>query len=287
MEKRALGKTEMDISIITFGGIIVDKLEAAQASEYVSEAYDKGVNYYDVAPSYGNSQYVLGPALEPYRKDVYLACKTGMRTAPEAQAELEESLRALKTDYFDLYQLHGLDEPEEIKTVFAPGGAMEVLVRAKEKGLARHIGFTCHRDASALEIMRNYAGFATMLFPVNFAYHIEKSGGIDALKAANEREMGVIAIKALARRSLAEGEERPYPRCWYHPILDDPELSRLALNYTLSQQVSTAVPPGDIRLFRLALELIGKQNGKCVPLAETELATLKAEAAKTEHVLFS
>jgi len=276
----------MDISIISFGGIIVDEMESKEAAEAVSMSYDRGVNYYDVAPSYGNAQYVLGPALEPYRKKVFLACKTQKRTAVGAQTELEESFKALKTDYFDVYQFHGLDDPEDIKVVFGPGGAMETLVKAKEEGLVRNIGFTCHTDAGALEILRNYSDFATMLFPVNYAYHVQKSGGVDALEACVSRGIGVIAIKALARRNWLEGEERNYPKCWYRPIYDDNELARLALNYTLSQFVTTAVPPGDIRMFRLALDLIEAQNGKAIPLTDAEQARLHDEAMKENHALF-
>jgi aryl-alcohol dehydrogenase-like predicted oxidoreductase len=286
MDRRTLGKTGFDISIITFGGIVVDKMEAKEAADAVAFAYDRGVSYYDVAPSYGQAQYILGPALEPYRGKVHLACKTGKRTASEAQAELEESLRALKTDYFDVYQLHGLDDPEEIKTVFGPGGAMEVLVRAQEQGYARNIGFTCHRDESALEIIRNYPDFATMLFPVNYAYRLQKKGSVKALDVCEGRGMGVIAIKALARRKWLENEEREYPKCWYRPIYDDPELARLALNYTLSLPVTTAVPPGDIRMLKLALEIIGKQDGKAVPLNEQEMETLREEAKKVAEVIF-
>ncbi len=286
MDKRGLGGTGMDISIITFGGIIVSDTETKEAAEYVSLAYDGGVNYYDVAPSYGNAQYMLGPALEPYRKNVFLACKTGKRTADEARAELEESLRALKTDYFDVYQLHGLDDPEEIKTVFAPGGAMETFIRAKEQGYVRNLGFTCHHDESALEILRNFPDFATMLFPVNYAYRLRKKGSVRALDVCAAKGMGVIAIKSLANRKWFENEEREYPKCWYRPIYNNPELARLALNYTLSQKVTTAVPPGDIRMFRLALSIIEKQGGKAVPLDDSKLDALIDEAGKVEDVIF-
>ena len=285
MEKRILGKTGYEISILTFGGIVVDKTEANDAAAIVANAVNRGVNYFDVAPSYGQAQYILGPALEPYRKQVYLACKTGKRDAKGAQAELEESLRALKTDYFDLYQLHGLCTPEDIAQVFAPGGAMEVLRDAKEKGLVRNIGFSTHYDSSAIEIMRN-ADFATILFPVNFAYRKQKAGSLSALNACKEKGMGVIAIKALAHRKWLEGEERMYPKCWYRPIYDNPELARLALNYTLSRDVTTAVPPGDERMMRLALEIIEKQNGKAVPLTGDEQAALRAEAKAVKDVIF-
>jgi predicted aldo/keto reductase-like oxidoreductase len=285
MEQRILGKTGLSVSIITFGGIVVDGMEEKEASAIVSEAVRQGVNYFDVAPAYGNAQYVLGPALKPYRNNVYLACKTQKRTAKEARMELEESFRALKTDYFDNYQMHALDNPDEIEQVFAPGGAMKAFVRAKEQGYVRNIGFTCHHDSSAIELIAK-GDFDTMLFPVNFAYREQKNGSVSALDAANKRNMGVIAIKALARRQWLDGEEHTYPKCWYRPIYDDDELARLALNYTLSQDIDTVVPPGDPRMLRLALSIINKQGGSAVNLSSQEFESLRKEALQTKEVLF-
>ena len=102
------------------------------ANELVAKSYELGVNYYDVAPNYGNAQEKLGPALKPYRKNCFLACKTHMRDAKGAQANLEESLKLLQTDYFDLYQLHALSSVEQVEQAFAPGGAMETVVKAKK-----------------------------------------------------------------------------------------------------------------------------------------------------------
>jgi aryl-alcohol dehydrogenase-like predicted oxidoreductase len=286
MEKRALGKTGMDVSIIAFGGIAVDKTTASDAADIVSFAIDRGVNYFDSAPSYGDSQYTLGTALKPYRKDVFLACKTGKRTAAEAQAELDESLRAHHTDYFDLYQLHGLDKPEDIETTFAPGGAMETLARAKKEGVVRHLGITCHHDRSVPEILAKYDGFETLLCRVNYGSYLKKEVGVQSLKICAERGMGVIAIKSLVRRALREGEDRIITKNWYYPIYDDPAFARLALNFTLTPPVTTAVTPGDIGMTRLAINLICAQEGKYEPLTDAELECLKAEAAKVENFLF-
>ncbi len=287
MEQRTLGKTGYRVGVIAFGGIVVDQMAQDEAAEVVAEAVARGVNYFDVAPTYGRAQYILGPALQPHRKSVYLACKTSRRTAAEAQAELEESLRALRTDYFDNYQLHGLDKPEDIRTVFSPGGAMEVLLAAKRSGIARNIGFTCHQDRAALEIAALSGEFATMLFPVNFAYRAQKEGGVSALSMCGRQNLGVIAIKALAHRKWLEGEERAYPKCWYRPIYDDEELARLALNDTLCQEgVTLAVPPGDVRMLRMALRIIENQGGKVNKLSAQEKAALADKAAAVREVIF-
>ncbi|MCL2351081.1 MAG: aldo/keto reductase [Firmicutes bacterium] len=285
MEQRILGKTGLSVGVVAFGGIAADRTDGREAAGMVSWAVESGINYFDVAPSYGKAQYMLGPALKPYRKEVFLACKTDRRTAKEARSELEESLRALETDYLDNYQLHGIDSPDEIETVFAPGGAMEVLLDAKKSGVTKNIGFTCHMDSAALELMRR-GEFDTMLFPVNFAYREQKGGGVAAAARAAELGMGILAIKALAHRKNRAGEKIEYPKCWYRPIYDDPELARLALNYTLSQNVAAAVAPGDERMLRLAVGIIESQNGKAVPLSEDEYAELRRRAAQTEDVIF-
>lgn len=284
MEKRILGKTGFEISILGFGGIIVDQTEQQTADKFVTEAIDWGINYFDVAPSYGNAQYILGPALAPYRKKVYLACKTEKRDAKCSLEQLHESFKALKTDYFDVYQLHGLDDPEEIKTVFAPGGAMETMVKAKEQGLIRNIGFTCHTQEAAFEIMRQYDGFSTVLFPVNWAYWLEKGIGVKLLEEAAARNLGVIAIKGLAYRRWLEKEEIPYPKCWYKPIFDNDELAALAFRFTLSKDIDTAISPGDIRMLRKAHNII--ENNKIHALSREELDLLKTRAHKITEIIF-
>ena len=108
MESRPYGSTGIELSAVGFGGIVVMDETPADADRYVAEAIDRGVNYFDVAPSYGNAEERLGPALEPFRNRVFLACKTGKRDAAAARASLQESLKKLRTDRFDLFQLHAV-----------------------------------------------------------------------------------------------------------------------------------------------------------------------------------
>ena len=108
MQKRPYGTTGIDLSIVGFGGIVVKGVTAKQADLDVGWAIDQGINYFDVAPRYGNAQEMLGPALEPYRSGVFLACKTTKRDAAGAREELENSLRLLRTGHFDLYQMHSM-----------------------------------------------------------------------------------------------------------------------------------------------------------------------------------
>ncbi|MHB8971565.1 MAG: aldo/keto reductase [Pirellulaceae bacterium] len=116
---------------------------------FVAEAVDRGVNYFDVAPYYGNAQERLGPALQSYREKCFLACKTLERDAAGAAKELQRSLKLLKTDYFDLYQLHALMDVDEVEEAFGPGGAMETILKAQQDGKVRYIGFSAHSEEAA------------------------------------------------------------------------------------------------------------------------------------------
>jgi len=261
MEKRILGKTELSVSVLAFGGFVVSKMESKEAGELVEYAVENGINYFDVAPSYGNSQYVLGPALASYRKDVFLASKTKKRDAKGSKAELLESLKALKTDYFDVFQFHSVDSMEEAEQIFGKGGAFETVLWALEEGLTKYIGFSAHEDAIALEMLK-HTDFDAVMFPVNFAYRKVKGESKKTLEYCVENNIGVVAIKALAERGWLEGEEKTYPRCWYKPIYDNENLARIALNYTLTREgVVTAPTPSDERMLRLAVKIIKSQNG--------------------------
>jgi aryl-alcohol dehydrogenase-like predicted oxidoreductase len=284
MEQRILGKTGLKISAFAFGGIVVRDTPPEEAAKIVSEAVDRGINYFDVAPSYGNAQNILGPALRPYRAQVYLACKTGKRTRDEARAELEASLAFLHTDHFDVYQMHGV-KPDEVDTVLGPGGALEALVEAKKQGLVRNIGFSSHFDEAALRLITAF-DFDTLLFPINWACWLKNGLGEAALEAAAKRNMGRIAIKGLANRAK-EPSGDGYPKCWYRPIFDDQTLAELALRFTLSQNIHPAVSPGDVRMLRLGLSIVEKYNGVPAPLSAEELAELRGRALQVEHTVFA
>jgi aryl-alcohol dehydrogenase-like predicted oxidoreductase len=154
--RRTLGKTGEQLSIIGFGGIVVMNEDPGTAANIVAEAVDRGVNYFDVAPSYGNAQERLGPALAPYRNKSFLACKTEGRMKDDSRAQLEQSLKLLKTDHFDLYQFHALTKMTDLDKVLGPGGAMETMEAAKKEGKIRYIGFSVHSVETALAAMDRY-----------------------------------------------------------------------------------------------------------------------------------
>lgn len=285
MVYRTLGRTGIRASVFGFGGIVCMDATARQAADDVAMAFEHGVNYFDVAPSYGNAQYMLGPALKPYRDRVSLACKSGKRTGKELRAELEESLRALHTDHFDVYQLHGIDDEGEIDTALAPGGALEEVLKARDQGLVRFVGFSCHHERAALRLMEAF-DFDTVLFPINWAYYLEGGAGEAVLRRAAERDMGRLAIKGLAQREWREGEDRSHaPKCWYRPIDENTRLAELALLFTLSRDVHVAISPGQSHMLREGLRVLAKYPElSFTPEMEAELREL---AGQEEGILFS
>ena len=281
MQTRPFGNTAHRLSLIGFGGIIVMDVTPAEANAFVGEAIDAGVNYFDVAPSYGNAQERLGPALELYRKDVFLACKTGRRDAVGAREELEQSLRLLRTEYFDLYQLHALTSEDDVAQAFGPGGAMETFVQARAEGKVHHLGFSAHSVEAALSAMRQF-DFDSILFPFNFVTYEAGGFGPQVMEAAQARGVARLALKGMARGPWRDGDlhRSEYPKAWYEPLANRADAT-LALRYTLGLPVTAALPPGDIRLFRLALEIAENY----APLDAEELARVQAWAAD-ERPLF-
>jgi aryl-alcohol dehydrogenase-like predicted oxidoreductase len=254
MKKRPLGQTGEKLSVIGFGGIVVRDVSPADAADYVARAIDRGINYFDVAPAYGNAEERLGPALESHRDDVFLACKTGKREAREAEAELHRSLKRLRTDHFDLYQFHCVSSVEEAEQILAAGGALEAFVAARESGLIRHIGFSAHSQEAALRLLDAF-DFDSVLLPINvFCW---RDGGFGPLvcERAVEKNTAVLALKALARRPVREGEPKKWPKCWYWPI-DTLDNARAALAFTLSRPVTAAVCPGHAELLWLACDAL-------------------------------
>lgn len=270
--RRPLGRTGENLSIIALGGIVVSKESQSTADRYVSEAVDHGINYFDVAPTYGDAQDRLGPALIPYRRNSFLACKTTQRGRQGAEAELNNSLLTLQTDHFDLYQLHGLTKVEEVEQAFGPNGAMEVFLKAKQEGKTRFLGFSAHSEEAALLAMDKF-DFDTILFPINFACILKAGFGPRTIARAKEKKMGILALKILARQKWPEAEMRKeYPKCWYQPITDPAE-QELSFKFTLSQPITAAVPPGDPRIFKRALEL-AHRFAPIQPAEEAKLRTL-------------
>jgi predicted aldo/keto reductase-like oxidoreductase len=254
LRKRILGSTGEELSIVGLGGVVYMNEDQERVNRIVQEAIDNGVNYFDVAPSYGNAEELLGPALKPFRDQVFLACKTQKRDRGGAEEELNQSLQKLQTDHLDLYQLHALKEIREVDQALGWRGAMDAILKARDEGKIRFIGFSAHSTGAALRAMDKF-DFDTILFPVNYVCFYKAGFGPEVIRKAQEKKMGILAIKGLARQPWPEGAQRDqWPKAWYQPITNPGE-AYLAFRFTLSQPITATVPPGDIRLFRQALEI--------------------------------
>jgi aryl-alcohol dehydrogenase-like predicted oxidoreductase len=277
-------KDGIDLSIIALGGIVVCGLSQEEASRRVAAAYDRGVNYFDCAPSYfdGEAEIKLGEALQPYRSKVFLAEKTMSRDAKGAREELERTLRRFHTDHVDLYQFHAVGSMEDVDKILAPTGAAETFFAARKEGKVRHLGFSAHDAPAALRLM-DALELDSVLFPVNVNAWENGGFGPQILAKAKSKGMARLALKALAfGRWPADMKEsdRKYPKCWYEPI-DDREMARQALRFTLNHDITAAVPPGDERIFDLALELASLPLPQ---LSADELTGLKAKVSSLEPV---
>ncbi|MCL2420948.1 MAG: aldo/keto reductase [Defluviitaleaceae bacterium] len=288
MQKTMLGKTGLEISRVTFGGIICMDEAQKDADRFVSHAIDAGVNYFDVAPSYGNAEEKLGPAFKNYRSKAFLACKTTERSAEGARRELENSLKTLQTDYFDVYQMHSLSEQADIDKAFAEDGVMRTIIAAKKEGLIRNIGITAHSEKVALEALSRF-DFDTVMFPFNWALNIGKGFGSELIKACKEKGIGILGIKSIAHRHWREDEVRVYPKSWCKTIFthtsEEEQLGLCAMKHALSLGVDSLVPPGNFTQF----EFMVKHFDECAanPISEAELAYLKDCMPEEKEYIFA
>jgi predicted aldo/keto reductase-like oxidoreductase len=281
---RRVYKNGIELSIIGLGGIVVCGMPQQAASRRVAEAIDRGVNYFDCAPTYsdGEAELKLGEALRPHRSKVFLAEKTTRRDAKGAREELERTLARFHTDHVDLYQFHGIASIADVEKILAPGGAAETFFAARKEGKTRFLGFSVHHAPAALRLM-DALELDSVLFPVNVNAWENGGFGPQILEKARSKGLARMALKALAMGKWPQGmkaADRTSPKCWYQPI-DDRETARLALRFTLNQEITAAIPPGDERVFDLALDLASSPLPK---LSGAELAGLKSKVSALEPV---
>ena len=234
MPRRVLGRTGLKVSIVGFSGLALREASQEQSNAAVVRAFERGLNYYDVAPAYadGQCEIKLGPALQGLKRDqFYLACKTKKRDKDGCREEFERSLARLKTDYFDVYQLHHLVQPADVRKALGPGGAIETILKAKEKGQIRFIGFSAHTTKAALEALKLFA-FDTVMFPINYVEYYTRDFGKEVLQAAAEKKAAVLAIKPMHAGAPKPGEELKHP--WWYRTLEDQEDINMAWRFSLS-----------------------------------------------------
>ncbi len=235
MEQRRLGRIGHETSVLVYGAAALGEVAQDVADASLQQALDAGINHLDTAASYGHAEEVMGPTVARVRDQVFLATKSTERRAEDAWRELNRSLELLRTDHVDLWQVHAVCSLAELDEVFAPGGAIEAFVRAKDEGIAGWIGITGHTEQAPVvhaEALRRH-DFDSVLTPVN--YHLYTADpqfrtDFDALYALiQDRDVALRTIKAIARKPWV-GEHRL--ATWYEPFTE-PEDIRAALSWVL------------------------------------------------------
>ena len=215
---RLLGKTNMKVNRVGFGGIPIQRITQEETNKVINELIDKNVNFIDTARAYTISEEYIGNAIEGKREKFFIATKSMARDYESMKQDIEISLKNLKTDYIDLYQIHNL-KPEEYKTIFDENKANKALLEAKEEGKIKYIGITSH----SLETIEKSIGdekFSTIQFP----YNIIEDQADEVFKKANKKDIGIIVMKPLAGGAI-----------------DD---AKLAIKYILSKDYIDVVIPG-------------------------------------------
>lgn len=277
MARRALGRTGEKISVVGFPGLALARYDQHRCSAGLRDALYRGVNYFDVAPAYGRNgecEIKMGIGLEGLDRGKYfLSCKTKMRDKEGCRKELERSLKRLKTDHFDLYQLHHIRRPDEVEQALGPNGAMETILKARDEGKIRFIGFSAHTTKGALAAMNGFP-FDTAMFPINFVEYYKFGFGKAVLDLAAEKGVGILGMKALSKGPWPKGTVQTR-RYWYRATETQDE-TNAAIRFTLSQkQVATGIPPAFLDLLDKAIEA-----GRSYQLiADEETEQLKKTAA--------
>ncbi len=256
MEKRQLGRTGHQSTVVVFGTAAFWTLGQDEANAALDLALARGINHIDVAPSYGLAEERLGPWLVSHRDQFFLGCKTLERTREGAWAELRRSLERLRTKSVDLYQLHAVGTLDELDKAFAPGGAIETLKEARDQGLTKYLGITGHglqAPAAHLEALQRFP-FDTVMFPINPPLYANPAYRRDAerlLSVAAERNVGVMIIKSVTRGPW--GEKPKAYNTWYEPF-DQPDTIARSIQFVLSQPVTAICSPGDVHLLPMVLD---------------------------------
>ena len=256
MEKIRLGKTGLMVSKTSFGALPIQRISRADAVKLVRRAYEAGINYFDTANAYTDSEEKLGEALHDVREHVVISTKSMGRDKKTVQAHIEQSLRALRTDYIDLFQFHN---PAVLPDIGDPDGPFAAALEAKEKGYIRHIGITNHRLKVAHEAIGS-GNFETLQFP--FCY-LATEKDLELVELCRQHDMGFIAMKGLSG-GLLNNAEACYAFMREHPnvvpiwgIQREEELDRVGIELNpgaaaLARRfgVSRQIIVGDIALLR-------------------------------------
>lgn len=270
MQKKRLGKTEMMVTEVGFGGIPVARVDMEKAIATVHRALDLGINFIDTANAYADSEYKLGFALKGKREDVYIATKSTCREKYGLLKHIDNSLQQLQTDYIDLFQIHQVSKNEEIINLFKEDNAYEGALEAKKQGKVRHIGITSHRLEAAITLVKT-GKFDTIQFPGNF---IETDIFSKLLPEAQKKDMGVILMKPfgggeLKRADLCFKFLQQYPECIPIPGMSEPEEVEEVVSLYENKQSITEQDVKDMEVIKNELgDNFCRRCGYCEPCPE-------------------
>jgi len=244
MEQVVLGRTGLTISRVGFGGIPIQRIDAEAAKELMRAVHDSGITYIDTARGYTVSEEFIGAAIEGFRKDFVLATKSMSRDKAGMARDIDISLKNLRTDYIDLYQVHNAGNAEQLEMVMAPGGALEALQEAKAAGKIGHIGLTTH-SASVFEQALELDWVETIMFP----YNIVETQGEELIAKCAEKNIGFVVMKPLAGGAIEDGE--------------------IAMRFLASNPNATVLIPGMYSAEEVQKNIAAASN--TAPLTEEEL----------------
>jgi aryl-alcohol dehydrogenase-like predicted oxidoreductase len=255
LTKRAFGATGFESSRVLFGAAALAAMKPARIEETLTLLEREGVNHFDTAAGYGDSELNLAGWLAQHRSEIFLATKTAERSGSDARAGLERSLTRMGVDHVDLIQLHNLVDREGWQTAMGSGGAVEALVQARDEGLVRFIGVTGHGTWAPKmhrESLEEFE-FASVLCPYNFSMMAQPEYAADfesLAKTCRERKVALQTIKSLARRRWQATEGPKFS--WYEPLTDGDAIRR-AVHWVLSREDVFLNSSSDARLLEATL----------------------------------
>jgi len=261
MEYRRLGRLGRENSVLTFGGAALSETNEEDSDRAIQQALDAGVNHFDTAADYGDSELEYGRWMGEIRDRIFLSTKTGLREKDAARRQIEASLERLRVDNVDLLQLHAVGDLEDLDRATGSGGSLEAAIEAKEEGLVGGIGITGHGNGAPsthLEALRRFP-FDTVLTPWNFILSTDEGyrAGYNALvDEVKRQDAGLLIIKTISRRNWPEGDPTGDQRyaTWYEPF-DQQEYIDAAVSWILSQEEVTGLAmAGDVGLVPMILE---------------------------------
>jgi aryl-alcohol dehydrogenase-like predicted oxidoreductase len=272
MEQRRLGRLGHQSSVLIYGGAALSDVTQEVADASIDEALAAGINHFDTAAGYGDSELRLGAVMPNIRDQIFLATKTGERARDAAWRQINNSLERLQTDHVDLLQLHAIGDRTELDAATGADGALHAAIRAQEEGLTTAIGITGHgheAPATHLEALKRYP-FATVLTPLNpvLARDPEYLNAYEALVDEIEyQDAGLMIIKTVAKQNWPDPDVKTYTT-WYEPFDQQHQITAAVAWVLDHREVTGLATPSDVRLLSLVIN------------AEQERHTLDSEAAE-------